>query len=312
MGEKQFFWVNHKQTCKQERGNNGNGSENGYIWSPKKNQNGAKNETYENLRKVRIGDIIFSYADTKIEFIGIASSSSYDAPKPSEFGNTGDNWDNMGWKVDVDFRHRITTPIKPKEHMSALVQLIPPKHSPIQRNGNGNQGCYLANLSNKLGEVLLKLCEAERLIGESQDETVVQDIDNIYSSKEIPETQKKQLVAARIGQGEFRENVLKLYPKCPVTGINIKCVLKASHIKPWKDSDNRERLDPFNGLMLAAHVDALFDKGFISFNDGGSLIISDEIKDEIKSLKIDSTQKITIYEKNKSYLKWHRARIFKK
>ncbi|KAA6338551.1 hypothetical protein EZS27_013464 [termite gut metagenome] len=171
---KQFFWVNHKQTCKQERGDNGNGSEDGYIWSPKKNSNGAINQTYENLTKVRVGDIIFSYADTKIEFIGIAKSIAYDAPKPSEFGNSGDNWDKSGWKVNVDFSYRIAPPFKPKAHIAVLERLWPSIHSPIQRNGNGNQCCYLAMLSNKLGEEILKLCKAETLIDYCQGEAIIQ------------------------------------------------------------------------------------------------------------------------------------------
>jgi len=310
MNEKQFFWVNHKQTCKQERGNNGNGSENGYIWSPQRNSNGAKNQTYENLKYVRAGDIIFSYADTKIEFIGIAKSTAYDAPKPSEFGNTGDNWDNLGWKIDVDFTFKIVPPLRPKEHMSTIETLLPSKHSPIQRNGNGNQGCYLAHLSNELGNKILNLCKAGTLLDCSKDEILINDIDNIYSSKDIPETEKKQLVAARVGQGIFRENVLKLYPKCPITGIGITCVLRASHIKPWSKSNNEERLDPYNGIMLAAHVDALFDKGYISFDNDGHILVSGNIIGDIDSLRLDISQKIKIYEKSKSYLEWHREKIF--
>ncbi|KAA6334379.1 hypothetical protein EZS27_017300 [termite gut metagenome] len=150
---KQFFWVNHNQTCKQERGNNGNGSGDGYIWSPKENRNGSINQTYENLKKVRIGDIIFSYANKKIEFIGIAKSIVYDAEKPSEFKN----WDKSGWKVNVDFSYRIVPPFSPKAHIADLERLLPFKYSPIRRNGNGNQCCYLAMLSNELGEKILKL-----------------------------------------------------------------------------------------------------------------------------------------------------------
>lgn len=307
-----FFWVNHKQTATQERGNNGKGSRDGYIWSPQRNKNGARNQTYENLEEVRIGDIIFSYANTKIEFIGIARSVAQEIVKPAEFGNTGENWDNIGWKVDVDFSYKLPNPFKPKDHIKELTHLLPHKYSPIQKNGNGNQGCYLAKLSTELGLALLNFCNATNLIEQNEVEEIVEDIESINKLTNIPETQKKQLIEARIGQGKFREDVLELYPQCPVTKTTIKCILRASHIRPWRQSDNKQRLDPYNGFMLAAHVDALFDKGYISFNDDGFMLISSTMKNEIESLGISTNQKIIIYEKNKPYLKWHRENIFNK
>lgn len=310
LNERNFFWVNHKQTAIQERGNNGNGSEEGYIWSPQRKKDGTKNQFYENLNKVQIGDIIFSYANTKIEFIGIAKSLVIESPKPHEFGNTGDNWDEVGWRVDVDFRYRLTTPFRPKDYMDELIDLLPSKYSPIQNNGNGNQACYLAIISQALGQRLLQLCHADDILDEVQNTEVVNDIENINRSNNIDETEKKRLIDARIGQGDFRKRVLKLYPKCPVTDISLTCVLRASHIRPWRKSNNKERLDAFNGIMLAAHVDALFDKGYISFTDDGSILISQLLKYEIENIGIDINKRILIYEESKPYLKWHREEIF--
>lgn len=129
-----------------------------------------------------------------------------------------------------------------------------------------------------------------------------------YSNEDA--TTKTQLVDARLGQGKFRKKLLKLYSKCPVSNVKLDALLKASHIKPWRESNNNERLDQFNGFMLAAHIDALFDKGYISFNDDGSLLVSDFCLDEIDTLHIDKNIKIKIYEESKKYLKWHRERIF--
>lgn len=306
-----FFWVNHKQTATQERGNNGKGSKDGYIWSPQRNKNGARNETYENLKDVKIGDIIFSYANTKIEFVGIARSTAQETIKPVEFGNTGENWNNIGWKINVDFSYKLSNPFKPKDHLDKLINLLPPKYSPIQKNGNGNQGCYLAKLPTELGLLILKFCNATDLIEQNEATKIAEDLEDINKIENISETQKKRLMEARIGQGKFRKDVLDLYPQCPVTKTSIKCLLRASHILPWRISDNKQRLDPYNGLMLAAHVDALFDKGYVSFDDDGLILISSTIKAEIESLGISPKQKISIYEKNKPYLKWHRENIFK-
>src|SRR6476620_1141413 len=92
-----YWWVNQNQTYAEEvRG--------GYLWSPKRNSNGARNQFYENMRLVAPGDVVLSYRDTRIVAIGLARSNGYDARKPSEFGPAGSNWSNEGWRVDVSYR----------------------------------------------------------------------------------------------------------------------------------------------------------------------------------------------------------------
>ena len=85
---------------------------------------------------------------------------------------------------------------------------------------------------------------------------------------------KEALILACRGQGVFRDNVLRVEPRCRVTGIDDPNYLIASHIKPWSESSNAERLSENNGLMLAPHVDHLFDMGLISFTDDGDLLVS--------------------------------------
>lgn len=92
-------------------------------------------------------------------------------------------------------------------------------------------------------------------------------------------TERETLVKARIGQGQFRSDITSLWrlgEKCPLTNIEIPELLIASHIKPWRDSDDQERLDPHNGLLLATHVDKLFDRYLLSFR-----YESDEFRVEI-------------------------------
>ena len=98
----------------------------------------------------------------------------------------------------------------------------------------------------------------------------------ILANAEISPTEKEQLIVARRGQGVFRANVLQLEPRCRLTGVTDPNHLRASHIKPWKDSSNSERLSCNNGLMLAPHMDHLFDEGYISFTDVGDLLVSKE------------------------------------
>lgn len=98
---------------------------------------------------------------------------------------------------------------------------------------------------------------------------------------------KVQLINARVGQGKFRTGVLKRAGGlCEVTGVDNRAMLIASHIYPWAadDATNKDRLDPNNGLSLTPNLDKLFDRGFISFNDEGRLLIKTEDEKLLRQL----------------------------
>lgn len=92
-------------------------------------------------------------------------------------------------------------------------------------------------------------------------------------------TTRLSLALARIGQGQFRQDLLKRWGQaCAVTGLTQTRVLRASHVLPWKESNDEQRLDPDNGLILSANLDALFDAGLISFAADGSMLVSNELE----------------------------------
>jgi predicted restriction endonuclease len=98
---------------------------------------------------------------------------------------------------------------------------------------------------------------------------------------------------------------------CAVTGCGIVEVLRASHIKPWRDSTNRERLDPENGLLLAAHVDALFDKGLITFADNGTLRLSKRIDGKERGrLRLPAKLRRRLTKTEAKFLEFHRCHVF--
>ena len=132
-----YWWVNQNQTFRQETAG-------GYLWSPKRNANGARNPFYETMREVSPGDVVFSFVDTVIAAIGVAQSYSWESPKPAEFGTTGQYWENVGWKVRVQFTplvHRV----RPKDQMQVLLPVLPPRYAPLQPNGNGIQAPAVYN-----------------------------------------------------------------------------------------------------------------------------------------------------------------------
>jgi hypothetical protein len=105
-----------------------------------------------------------------------------------------------------------------------------------------------------------------------------QDVDEIEKRTDINKTTKKQLIDARRGQGKFRRELCQIWGGCSVTGCDVNEVLRASHIKPWRScSNDEERLDAENGLLLVATLDALFDRGLITFNDDGEMIPSSRL-----------------------------------
>ena len=132
---------------------------------------------------------------------------------------------------------------------------------------------------------------------------------------ELKEKNKEIISKARIGQNFYREELLKKWQgKSSLNDYSNSIFLNASHIKPWKDCTNEECIDVENGLLLKPDYDKLFDKGFISFSDGGKVLISPLLSNEdIKELNIHSELKIKkVSDKMKRYLLFHRNNIFKK
>lgn len=108
--------------------------------------------------------------------------------------------------------------------------------------------------------------------------TLMEDINAILSNKNVDPTTKQALVDARIGQGKFGSEVRELWNhRCAVTGSSTSAALEASHIKRWADSNDAQRLDPNNGLLLTANLHRLFDAGLISFDDSGKMLVSSKL-----------------------------------
>ena len=143
----------------------------------------------------------------------------------------------------------------------------------------------------------------------------IDELEECLTSQTDPEkrTEIETLIKARLAQGKFRKDVLKLYPSCPLTGLDIEPLLIASHIKPWSKCNNEERLDPSNGLMLAPNIDALFDSGLITFETDGTIKISPKIDPENQErLGISPDMQLKIEPESEKYFEYHRNHVFQK
>ena len=122
---------------------------------------------------------------------------------------------------------------------------------------------------------------------------------------------KEAVVKARVNQGIFKERLLQRYDHCCLCSVSNKDFLIASHIKPWSESDENERLEVDNGFLLCPNHDKAFDKGYITFDDDGIIMISKELdeKDRI-FLNIRQDMHIELTSGNKKYLNYHRGNLF--
>jgi hypothetical protein len=127
-------------------------------------------------------------------------------------------------------------------------------------------------------------------------------------------TEAERLVVQRVGQSLFRDGLLDLWEgRCAVTGLAVPALLRASHIKPWADCDtDAERLDVYNGILLAPHLDAAFDGGFITVADDGMVVLSSSLDSSArKLLSLGQPLRVRgLAEGHRCYLPWHRERVF--
>jgi hypothetical protein len=317
-----FWWVNHKQTFRHEFGG-------GYLWSPKVRKDGSHNLFYDFMRVVRPGELVFSYADGEIKGVGLAKSHCYTSPQPNEFGHIGEAWDSVGWRVDVRFT-AAPTPIRPRDVLDQLGHFIGVRHSPLNADGTGRQAVYLAAIPDALGNLLLDLLGFDShalkgdMVTEETAEWIEVDLPGIdewerlecrrIEESALPETDRTALIKARIGQGRFKQNVSRIETHCRITNVSNPVHLIASHIKPWRESTNEERLAEGNGLLLTPSIDHLFDRGFISFDDSGDTLISPVAdRESLLRMGVDSSKPPNVGRFNpdqRFFLNHHRSSVF--
>jgi hypothetical protein len=309
-----YWWVNQGQTYAHEVGQD-------FMWSPLTNIKGNIVNAYENMKLLEPGDLVFSHSKNLIRATGIVQSKAFVGPQPNFEGTGSSNWSDTGWHCNVAFTE-LENPLDYSLYIEQIRPLLPEKFSPLDRNGKAVLA-YLFELSDELGYLLSNLTKLDisevlirqaQAVTESEDELDDEAEREIVQKESIGPLEKENLVKSRRGQGIFKTNV-KMYEKqCRVTGLQDKTHLTASHIKPWRKSDDREKIDGNNGLLLSPHIDRLFDHGFISFSDSGEMLISPKLNREVLEFwKIDPNANVGIFRPEQCvYLNYHREKLFKK
>lgn len=139
----------------------------------------------------------------------------------------------------------------------------------------------------------------------------VQEIEEEIRALNVEGESKKAIINVRVNQGIFRDLLLKRYNRCCLCRVENRTLLIASHIKPWIESEPKEKLDVDNGFLMCPNHDRLFDKGYITFDNDGKIMISDRLTENDRVfLNVNCRMHIELTERNKRYLKFHRENIF--
>jgi hypothetical protein len=308
------WWVNHREAPRLE-------IEGGYLWSPAKGKSEAVNLSSANLNEVQPGDVVFSFADGVVGAIGMALGRAKEAPEPATGQATPRKRKaTMGWQLPVRFVG-LARPLSTMEHAGELASVLPGNHSPLRPTGVGVRGVYLSAVPDAMVIVLRRLLEgqveqAEEKIRTSVGTELLDDRaeEMIRLRTDLGPVEKENLIRARLGQGVYRRNVEEIEGGCRLTQLLDRRHLVASHIKPWRESDDAEKLDGYNGLLFSPHVAQLFDRGYVSFADDGELLVSRHLNPRVlKAWRIATPAKVEAFRPEQcAYLAYHRREVFEK
>ena len=281
------------------------------IWCAILDTSGQTPHSWERMKEVKKGDAIFHCVKGEVVAVSIAQEDCREGMNPFETS------EELGYAFRSNYEP-FQFPINIKAHLDVIQPLLPIKYSPFQQNGDGNQG-FLYPCNEMLAIKLLELI-SDANIYEENEEQLELAIGLIVVPKErntlatvLIETEAEAKVKLRKGQQKFKKQLAPLWDHhCALCGIDLPELLRASHAKPWKDSTDEERLDPYNGILLCCNHDALYDQGYIAFDGTGKIHISSQIeKIDYVKYGIHDKMRVARVEENKKYFKWHKRNVFK-
>jgi hypothetical protein len=277
------WWVNHGRSFRLEL-------DAGYLWSRERRRSGGSNDDCSRMRQSEPGDVILSCVRGELRAAGLVLAPAREAREPVDCTEVDlATRGAPGWLLPVCLR-LLDRPLRLKDHLAAIAATLPLQHAPIRASGEINPSVRLALLPTSMAQELLRLLDGqvEKIRTDIGPQAGPQWADavaemEITQRRDLLPGIKQQLRTARYGRGIFRQNVEEIEQACRVTGVLDRRHLRAGHIKPWRVSDDREKLDGCNGLLFAPHVMHLFERGYISFADSGDLLVSSRLNPSVLS-----------------------------
>jgi len=297
----EFYWVNIGSTYRTV-------IDHRFLWAPINSISPTGQEVtrvhWDNVSDVKTGDIIFCYYNQRISFLARATADSYQNLKPHD--RSFKDWERLGNQVDVEIIDLDRTILRDDISAEFMLRFNQRTTPSLFKNNAEVNVIYMAHLPIDAGLFLLEAVGQSKLTEDSFIELGNQ------GKKKISPTTRDALVKARIGQGKFRADLIDRWNgMCSLTSLRMVDILIASHIDAWALCDNAARLDPDNGLLLAPHIDKLFDFGMISFANDGQLLIKDSVNLEDRHiLGFDRFTRLRqLSSGNVTYLQKHRSRF---
>ncbi|ANU28536.1 HNH endonuclease [Planococcus versutus] len=285
----------------------------GLLWTPQMDKSGMVPHSWNRMQEVKKGDIVFHYVKGFVVAISRVQEDCTKSIIPKKFNEH--QGEEAAFISYVAYRE-LEYPLHVKNFFQEIEPLLPMKYSAFQEDAGGNSG-YLYPCNEELAIKLLELISSLNIFTLEVEQLelsmeVIKKTGHDPLLSLIAEAELEIKTKMRRGKAQFRESLLPLWNgECPLCGIAIGEVLRATHAKPWKDSSTSERLDPYNGVLLCANHCALYLAGYIAFTGGGRLHISSQIPEEDYSIyRLKKNLKITVSPEHASYLRWHKRVVF--
>ena len=294
------WWVNLSQTRRHEL-------DAGYLWSDE-----------PELATAQPGEIVYVHSGGRIAVLGVVAGTAFPAGKSDAGQGRGARRGAPGWRLPVHIE-QLEQPLRPKDHAAAFKPLLPAKHAPLRPSGDANPTVRLARIDERLAALL------RRLLGGQEEELLLMapTLRSAERADDVAEHalrarlgldagMRKQLLAARRGLGVFRDNVERYEQSCRLSGLLDRRHVRARHIKPWRDSNDHEKLDGCNGLLLSPHFDQLFERGLIAFEDDGELMVARHLNPAVlPAWGVMLPRNVGAFHPGQcEYLAYHRLKVF--
>ncbi|MFP9128554.1 HNH endonuclease [Niallia sp. BSM11] len=302
------FLVFQNKSYKEER-------RGGYLWAPQKNNAGQTFHHWTDMKLIKKNDIIFNSYNGKLVSVLIAKENCKEHERPTGLDQL-DLWEKDGWLVNAKYID-LQEPITYKDYMGDILKIQDKKYAPFNKSGRGNTG-YLFRVSKDLAGFFFELIEKKngvslkmfQIENELQKEIVNEIEKGLTEAITLDKTEKETIIKSRIGHSAFKKALFVTEQKCRICGMKDERFLIASHIKPWSESNNQERLDVHNGLLLCPNHDALFDKMYITFDETGNIMVKQSLDEATKILlNINERMHINMNEQQQNYMNWHREKF---
>ena len=294
------WWVNQSQTRRHEL-------DAGYLWSDAAEVEGAQP-----------GEIVYVHSGGRIGMLGLVAGASFPARQVVAGGQRGTRRGAAGWRLPVHFEE-LLQPLRPKDHLAAFKAQLPAQHSPLRASGDANSTVYLTRIDERVTALLRRLLggQVEELLLMAPTLRSAERADDVAEHAlrarlGLDAGTRKRLLAARRGQGVYRDNVERYEQACRLSGLLDRRHLRARHIKPWRESNDREKLDGCNGLLLSPHFDQLFERGLITFEDNGELRVARHLNPAVlPAWGVVLPSNVGAFQPGQcNYLAYHRLKVF--